>query len=210
MATHRCPSTRRDPSSSSMRTSSSTKSGFPSAALITRWRQGSSAAPPLSTPRRLSIRVSACSSPRGLSSIVVAFGVLLPHPGRISPMSGRARQRSRSGASRVQPSRYSMRSRSVSSAQWMSSMTTTSGWSACRSITRRIAQEVSSGSDGASVKPSRPTMRSLISSASPSRPTSTPARRPMRSTIICGSSVSVTPASVFITCTTGQYVIPSP
>ena len=57
----------------------------------------------------------------------------LPQAGRSSRSSGRARQRSRSGASRVQSARCSIRSSSVGSAQWMSSMTSTSGRSRARS-----------------------------------------------------------------------------
>ena len=64
-----------------------------------------------------------------------------PRPGRSSARSGRARQQTRIGASRLQPARYSTRSRNAGSAHWMSSSTSTTGRSrASVSSRRRIAQ----------------------------------------------------------------------
>ncbi len=61
-----------------------------------------------------------------------------PHPGRSSRSSRRARQRTSRGASAVHASRYSTRSRSVGSAQWMSSRTTTSGCSSASASRKRL------------------------------------------------------------------------
>ena len=77
------------------------------------------------------------------------------HAGRASISSGRARQRSRSGASRVQSTRCSIRSSSVGSAQWMSSTTSDE-----RALARATARA-----------PCGPTRRSP-----PARPTRAPPR----------------------------------
>ena len=68
------------------------------------------------------------------------------HWGRSSSSSGRATQRRRIGASRLQRLTCSTRSSSVGSAQWTSSRTTSSGRSRARSSkSRRTAQKSSSG-----------------------------------------------------------------
>ena len=77
-----------------------------------------------------------------------------PHVGRSSRNSGRAGHRKRIGESRVRSATDSIRSSSVGSAQWMSSMRTTSGFSSARcSSMRRNAQTSSS----AAAETSRPT-----------------------------------------------------
>ena len=104
---------------------SSTNSGLPSAARadplaqlgveLGRRRAGARSARP------------SRASSSGSSRTVVAFSLPPPQPGRSSSSSGRARHRSRIGASRDQSATCSTRSRNVGSAQWRSSKTTTSG-----------------------------------------------------------------------------------
>ena len=82
----------------------------------------------------------------GSSAIAVALSLPPPQAGRTSSSSGRAMQASRIGASRDQSAMYSIRSRRVGSAHWMSSITKTTGRDdAIDSSSLRIAQSVSSG-----------------------------------------------------------------
>jgi hypothetical protein len=119
------------PSSTSIRSISSRNSGLPPVA-----RPTASAASGSSGPARFSSSVRTCSRGSGANWIVVP-----PHAGRSSARSGRAMQQTRIGASRLQPARYSTRSRKAGSAHWMSSSTSTSGRSrASVSSRRRIAQ----------------------------------------------------------------------
>ena len=71
--------------------------------------------------RRASRAVSAHSSRGSGASWIAAVPA---QAGRISARSVRARQQTRIGASRLQPARYSIRSRNAGSAHWMSSSTT--------------------------------------------------------------------------------------
>jgi hypothetical protein len=109
------------------------------------------------------------SSASGSSVTIVAFGRGVDHAGRASKRSGRARHRSSSGASTTNVARYSSRSRSVRSAQWMSSTTATSGRSAASaSKSLRNAQNVSSTPASARPWPSAAaTYRAAVSPSSP-------------------------------------------
>ena len=122
VGTHRPSRSASDPSSISIEISSSTNSGFPSAAsAIRRSTSGSRDA----RPSNCSISLAASASVSGSRWIVVALSLPPPHIGRRSSSSARARHSRRIGASRDQSAMCSMRSRNVGSAQWMSSKTTT-------------------------------------------------------------------------------------
>jgi hypothetical protein len=137
------PSRESNSSSISMRSISSTNSGFPS--LTVAMRSRTSRGRPLE-PRRWSISSAHSCSVRGESEIVVAFILPPAHTGRSSSKSGRAMHSSRIDAPRDQSERCSMRSRKADSPQWTSSNTTTTGRARPRvSRKRRIAQKVSSG-----------------------------------------------------------------
>ena len=145
---------------------SSTNSGLPSAAARIRSRAVPGRSAP---PSRLSSSAPASSPASGSSRIEVAFILPPPHPGRISSSSGRATQTSSSSASRVQSARCSIRSRSIGSAQWMSSNTTTSGRSFARcSKSLRTPHAASSGPAGSDQPNSPPTRRAIRSPSSAS------------------------------------------
>ena len=134
-------STDSTPSSASIRIVSSTNSGLPSVLSSNSQRASSESCVPSS-----SASTSCSLSSRGSdsSSIAVARTRPPPQPGRRSSSSGRARQISSSGASRTQVARCSISSSSGSSAQWMSSKTSTSGCSsASRCAHSRAAQAIS-------------------------------------------------------------------
>ncbi len=78
----------------------STKSGLPSAASVILARTSELSSAP---PRRTSSSDSASCSESGSSVIDVAFGLTVNHVGCLSSSSGRARQTTRIGASRLQP-----------------------------------------------------------------------------------------------------------
>src|SRR5581483_6455388 len=159
----------------SIETSSSTNSGMPSAEAWTRRR--TSPATPL--PSRFSSSTADSSSDSGSSRIVVAFHLPPPQAGRRSSRSGRARQTSRTGPSRMPSARCSTRSRKVGSAQFTSSKTTTSGFvRESDSSSRRIPQKPSSAATGSS-----------------SRPTSAAARRAARGAASSPASASSMRAS---------------
>ena len=102
----------------------STKSGLPSAASRIRARSGSASS---TSPSSRSISSSVSSAVSGSSRTVVALSLPPAQVGRRSSSSGRAMQRSRIGASRLQSATCSTRSRNVGSAQWRSSKTQTTG-----------------------------------------------------------------------------------
>ena len=96
-----------------------------------------SAAAGSSCPARFSSSRRASSPASGASSIVAVPA----HAGRSSARSVRARQHTRIGASRLQPARYSIRSRNAGSAHCTSSSTSRTGRSrASVSSRRRTAQ----------------------------------------------------------------------
>ena len=96
----------------------------------------------------------------GASETRLVRGRGAAHDGRASKRSGRARQRSKIGAPLEKPRTYSSRSSIVGSAQWMSSIATTSGRDAASvSKSRRNAHAVSSGEPGSSFAPIAPRMR---------------------------------------------------
>ena len=96
------------------------------------------------------------SGPSGSSEIVVALRRPPPQPGRRSSSSSRARQTSSTGP-RTQRARYSIRSSIPSSAQWMSSIASTSGfWWLAASTIERTAEKIRSRICWASSE-SRPT-----------------------------------------------------
>jgi hypothetical protein len=72
-------------------------------------------------------RESICSLGSGSRKIDVKFRVAAPQFGRRSASSGRASVTTKIGRSRDHSTRYSMKSRSALSAQWMSSKTITEG-----------------------------------------------------------------------------------
>ncbi len=159
------------PLSTSMRIVSSTNSGLPSVRSRSSAGRGGGISPevPASWKTSFSTRSSLSSAESGSSSIAVERTRPPPQPGRVSRSSGRARQRIRSGV-RTQSARCSMRSRSGSSAQWMSSKKSTSGWtspSVC--ITSRAAQEIScalrSPSSASSIPEARPRTSATVSSS---------------------------------------------
>ena len=119
-----------EPSSMIRLTISSANSGFPPERSAT-WRR-SSPLPLPPRPRPGTGRPPARGpgpGPSGSSAIVVALRRPPPHPGRRSSSSSRARAINSSGP-RTQRARYSIRSSMPSSAQWMSSIASTSGF--CR------------------------------------------------------------------------------
>ncbi len=149
-------------------------------------------APSAEPPGSASIRRPTASPGSGSSRMVVAFSLPPPHPGCSSSSSGRAGQRTRMAASRTQSATCSISSRSVRSAQWMSSITTTSGRLAARcSRSRRTAQATSSWGAWVTDRPIAAEIRSARSSASgsPSRRARTFARA------ASASSASVIPAA---------------
>ena len=98
--------------------------------------------------RRPSASRRASASASGSSRIDVAFSLPPPQPGLTSRSSGRATQRRRIGAARDQSTTCSTRSSIGSSAQWRSSITSTSGRSRARSSrSARVASCVSAGED---------------------------------------------------------------
>ena len=186
------PSSASPPSSLSIASICSMKSGLPSAAPAIRSRMRS---PSGACPSRLRISASHSESDRGSSSSPA------DHSGRSSSSSGRASATSSSEVSRADSRVYSTRSRKVGSAQWQSSKTTTSGRSRPSvSNSRRTAQKVSSLPPARdSAAPTRPATRSATSSAS-----SSPASR-VAIVWPWFSSASWSTASF-----SGQNVIPSP
>ena len=108
-------------SSTSIETSCSTKSGLPSAASTIRPRTASGTA---TVPRTCSITRLASSSPSGASSTVASE---TSRQSRRSRRSGRVAHRTSSGAPSMVVRRCAIRSRSVASAQWMSSKRSASG-----------------------------------------------------------------------------------
>ena len=126
-------------------TSSSRKSGLPSAVARIRDLVSGSSSTPTS---RLSASSAAMSAASGSSRTEVAFSLPPPQPGRASRSSGRAMQSRKIGTSRDQSATCSTRSWSGGSAQCRSSSTTTSGRScASRSKSARVESCVSAGDE---------------------------------------------------------------
>ena len=140
-----------NPSSTSMPSSSSMKSGLPSAAASTRSRASSSSS---TRPSRFSTRRPHASVSSGSSRTEVALSFPPAQAGRRSRSSGREAQISRIGASRDQSDTCSTRSRKVGSAQWMSSNTTTSG---CRRASASNSLRMAQAPSSRRPTPSRPT-----------------------------------------------------
>ncbi len=150
--------------------SCSRKKGFPSAASTMRRR--SSAARSRSGLRR-SASVTDSSSARGVNTARTAFARGADHAGRSSSSSGRVRHKMTIRAPLEKLATYSSRSSSVSSAQWMSSTTRTSGRSrASASKSRRNAQDVSSPEPLTGSAPNAPATPSAIASRRSSSATS--------------------------------------
>ena len=128
------------PPSSSIRTVSSMKSGFPSVVSSTVVRCSSESSN--DSPAASASRSSALSS-RGSasSSIDVARTLPPPHVGRSVSRSARARQRISSGTSLIPLARCSTRSSIGSSAQWMSSNTRTRGCRSASSVAQVCAAQ---------------------------------------------------------------------
>ena len=130
------------PPSASIASSCSTKSGLPSATSRIRARV---AVVERRAPGELVDQLVGLGRRQRLERDRLGPGCP-PTPAGASIRSGRARQRRRIGASRVQSVRCSSRSSSVGSAQWMSSTTSASGRSrASRSNALLTDQEISSG-----------------------------------------------------------------
>ncbi len=102
------------PSSISIRSVSSTKRGFPSAASAIRARASSASSAP---PSKLRIKPSVWTSLSERSVMRDAFAFDVIQPPRTSSSSGRARQRKNAGTPSSDSARYSRRSRNVGSAQ---------------------------------------------------------------------------------------------
>ena len=134
------PSASSSPHSSTLRMTSSRKSGLPSVFSRSSFLvSGDRVVPSLSA----SISSSLSAGLRASSSIDVARTRPPPQSGRTSSSSGRARQSISSG-SRTQAVMFSISSSSGSSAQWMSSKTSTSGWVCAMSCAHsRAAQAIS-------------------------------------------------------------------
>ena len=113
------------PSSTSIDTNCSTNSGLPSAAAVTRSRIADGGTP--AAPSSASTIRAASSSGSGPQRRSDPGPAPVPHAGCSSSRSWRAVHSSRQGASTPPSVRCARSSSSVGSAQWMSSMTTTSG-----------------------------------------------------------------------------------
>ncbi len=125
-------------------TSCSAKRGLPPACSTIRSRTSGA----IGSTASLSTSLPSASAGSGSSSTRNPVDVGPPQPGRASSSSRRARQTTRIGPSAHSP-RYWIKSRSVGSAQWMSSNTTTSGRSrAIDSSRRRTAHSASPGAAG--------------------------------------------------------------
>ncbi len=178
----------RTPSSTSIATSSSTKSGLPPDAAARRASTAGSATP--SSPAR---SPSTSSLASGSSATVTS------QSGRCSDSSGRARQRSMIGTGPIASGRPAIRSSRVDSAHWMSSTTTTRGRSAAPATRRsRIAAAVSSVVVDPSARPSScailvPTSRP---SAAPSRNDSISRRA---SSWTCSSLIRTSSRTIWVT-----------
>ena len=202
LATQPPPARRIRPSSIIIETICSTKSGLPWAASMIRRRGPAASAISPSRP----LTTSALSaSLRGRSAMVVARGRSSRQPGRSSSSSGREVQRTTSAASSPFSATWAIRSRKVGSAQWMSSITVTTGPPrATISSSRRAAQKVSWTGWVASESPITDASRSATSAASsPSRPVS-------RARAWSAGSFSAMPAASRAISASGQKVIPSP
>ena len=114
------------PSSRIRLTISSANSGLPPERSAT-WATTRGSHSSLSAGSSAATNSWARSGPSGSRAIVVALRRPPPQPGRRSSSSSRARQTSSTGP-RTQRARYSIRSSMPSSAQWMSSTASTSGW----------------------------------------------------------------------------------
>ena len=164
-----CPSCRsRRPSSTSMRSNSSTNSGFPSAAAV--MRTAASLAR-LASPSRCSIRSSLSSSPSGRSTTVLGSSAGV-NAGTGLPQLGTSHVQQEDGlaAAVVLQVLEEVEKRGLGPVE--SSKTTTSGDSWARhSKNLRAAQKVSSGVDAAAERPSAAAMLRAIPlpSASPGR-----------------------------------------
>ena len=191
------------PRSASIRIVSSRKSGLPSALSSTSVLCAAGSLPSGSSP---SASCALSSSLSRASSIAVARRLPPPHAGRSSSSSGRLTQAISSGTSRSDCARCSITFNSGSSAQWMSSKTSTSGCipESC-SAHARAAQRSSSRERSRSLAPSRPAAvasRSAIASLSQHA-------RSLSNASATGSS-SVIPADCFTISASAQYVTPSP
>ena len=134
------------PSSTSIATNSSTKSGLPSAEAAMR----SLIAPAdESSPSRFAISSTTRSPDRGARSTVVARSFPPAQPGRVSRSSGRATHTKSIGKPRDQSATWSTMSRKADSAQWMSSNTTTNGRLSANSSKKRRADHITSSLVGA-------------------------------------------------------------
>jgi hypothetical protein len=190
-----CPSvTRTTPWSTNRRTSSSVKRGLPSETSTTRRRSSGGKDAPTSASSSCSLSPVASGS----STIDVAFGSPPPHAGRRSSSSCLARHRMRIGAS-DQRARYSMKSSRPSSAQWMSSRTSTSG--ARRAMSSRYVRQASNNwSRSTPPSAGRPiTVRTARSSSIGASAARSASRAASRSPTISGGSSSRTAASTAIT-----------
>ena len=164
MATQRPLSGRSSPSSISMDSVSSTKSGLPSAAS---WMRDATTGSSVASPNRFSISSSDRSGDRG-SRVTVIEPACAVQPGRSSSNSWRAIARSTSGALCDRSTTYSTRSSSVGSAQWRSSSTTTRGrFRASVSNSLRTPQKPSSAAAPASTNPISSATRSAARALNP-------------------------------------------
>ena len=194
------------PDSSSMRTVSSMKSGFPSVVARTVSRSSfvsSADSPATSASRSCALSASGSAS----SSIEVERTLPPPHAGRSSSRSLRARQRIRSGTSLTPLARCSIRSSIGSSARWMSSNTSTSGCRSASSVAHVCAAQAISDAD----RSPAPTASSTPD-ASASRSATASSPQQFRSFSLAASTVSssVMPAATFTISAIAQYVTPSP
>ncbi len=150
--------------------SCSRKKGFPSAASTIRRRSSGASS---RSVLRCSASVTDSASARGVRTTKTAFPRGTDHAGRSSSSSGRVRQRMTIRAPLEKLATYSSRSSNVSSAQWMSSTTRTSGCSrASASKSRRNAQDVSSPELPPASAPNAPATTSAIASRRSSSATS--------------------------------------
>ncbi len=197
--THWSPSRRRVPSSMSIESSCSTKSGFPAAACRI-WPVIPALRPV--PPSKLSTTRPASASLSGRSTSRMAWSSS-PHSGIRSMSSWRLVQRSRTDASATVSTRDFRSSRKVDSAQWMSSMIATTGRLAASSSRKRRAAQKSSGTGNAvSDAPTTEARRSTTSGSDISDCS-------FAWTTSAGSSAWMPDASRTIS-RNGQNVMPSP
>ena len=199
------------PSSMSWRRISSRKKGLPSARARMRPRVWSGRP---STSSRCATSSPAASRDSGLRKTEETLRRPPPHVGLVSVSSGRAGQTKSIGPS-ARPASSSSRSSSIGSAQWMSSITTTSRsrWASAESRSRQARLNSTCSADGCSREKrssplSSPSVKASAATRSERSPDSSGSASatspPIRSTTTAAGSSSETPASAFRISASGQ------